>query len=118
MPGRTWKPASAPKLPDGIVLFDGYCHVCSGGVQFLLARDRDLQFTYVPCQSPWGYEIMARYGIDRDFALRLAECEGGSALETESGTVVPMRLLYRGRLTLADATLGGLAATLDLPAAL
>jgi hypothetical protein len=39
------------------------------------------------------------YGVDREVALRHAECEGGSALETESGTVVPMRLLYRGRLT-------------------
>ncbi|MGE0004554.1 MAG: thiol-disulfide oxidoreductase DCC family protein [Parvibaculaceae bacterium] len=77
---KTWKPQPAADLPDGLLLFDGYCHVCSGGVRFLLARDEAQRFTYVPCQSPWGEEIMARYGIDRDFAESFAFVDKGRIL--------------------------------------
>lgn len=80
MPGKTWTSQPAADLPDGLVLFDGFCHVCSGGVQFLLKRDKDQHFTYVPCQSPWGYEIMARFGIDRDFAESFAFVDKGRIL--------------------------------------
>jgi predicted DCC family thiol-disulfide oxidoreductase YuxK len=62
------------------LLFDGLCHVCSGSVRFLLLRDHRQQFTYVPCQSPWGYEIMARFGIDRDFAESFAFVDKGQIL--------------------------------------
>lgn len=93
MPGKTWKPEPAPDLPDGLVLFDGYCHVCSGGVQFLLARDKDHHFAYVPCQSPWGYEIMARYGIDRDFAESFAFVDNGRILFKSDAAIAIMRRL-------------------------
>lgn len=69
------------------MLFDGYCHVCSGGVQFLLARDKTRRFTYVPCQSPWGHEIMARYGIDRDFAESFAFVDKGWILFKSDATI-------------------------------
>lgn len=77
---QDWKPAPAPDLPDGLLLFDGLCHVCSGGVRFLVERDHRQQFTYVPCQSPWGNEIMERFGIDRDFAESFAFVDKGRIL--------------------------------------
>jgi predicted DCC family thiol-disulfide oxidoreductase YuxK len=67
MPKTSWQPEPAADLPDGLLLFDGYCHICSGSVRFAILRDTSHQFTYVPCQSPWGYELMARFGIDPDF---------------------------------------------------
>lgn len=99
MPGKIWKPEPARDLPDGFVLFDGYCHVCSGGVQFLLQRDKDQQFTYVPCQSPWGYEIMARYGIDRDFAETFAFVDKGRILFKSDAALAIMRRLPYWRWT-------------------
>jgi predicted DCC family thiol-disulfide oxidoreductase YuxK len=77
---KDWKPVPAADLPDGLLLFDGYCHVCSGSVRFLLERDHTQQFTYVPCQSPWGNEIMERFGIDRDFAESFAFVDKGQIL--------------------------------------
>ena len=77
---RTWKPMPAADLPDGLLLFDGYCHVCSGSVRFLLTRDRSQELTYVPCQSPWGLEIVDRFGIDRDFAETFAFVDKGRIL--------------------------------------
>ncbi|WP_162918456.1 thiol-disulfide oxidoreductase DCC family protein [Taklimakanibacter deserti] len=77
---KDWKPVPAADLPDGLLLFDGLCHVCSGSVRFLLERDHTQQFTYVPCQSPWGNEIMGRFGIDRDFAESFAFVDKGQIL--------------------------------------
>lgn len=95
MPRRSWKPEPAPDLPDGLVLFDGYCHVCSGGVRFLLVRDHARHFTYVPCQSPWGHEIMDRFGIDRDFAETFAFIDKGRILfKSDAGIAALRRLPY------------------------
>jgi predicted DCC family thiol-disulfide oxidoreductase YuxK len=38
---RAWSSQPAPDLPDGIVLFDGVCVLCSGWVNFIIARDPD-----------------------------------------------------------------------------
>lgn len=90
---KTWKPVPAADLPDGLLLFDGFCHVCSGSVRFLLVRDRTQQFTYVPCQSPWGEKITERYGIDRDFAETFAFVDKGRILfQSDAGIVALSRL--------------------------
>jgi predicted DCC family thiol-disulfide oxidoreductase YuxK len=90
---KDWKPMPAADLPDGLLLFDGYCHVCSGSVRFFLLRDLTQQFTYVPCQSPWGNEIMARFGIDRDFAETFAFIDRGRILfKSDAGIAAMSRL--------------------------
>ncbi|WP_119390326.1 thiol-disulfide oxidoreductase DCC family protein [Taklimakanibacter lacteus] len=88
-----WTPQPAPDLPDGLLLFDGYCHVCSGAVHFLLARDRTGIFAYVPCQSPWGNELMARFGIDRDFAESFAFVDKGMMLFKSDAAITALRRL-------------------------
>ena len=40
-----------------------------------------------------------RYAVDPAMTMRLAECDGGGPVRTDSGQVVSMRFLYRGRLT-------------------
>jgi predicted DCC family thiol-disulfide oxidoreductase YuxK len=90
---KTWKSVPAPDLPDGFLLFDGYCHVCSGSVRFLLTRDRTQQFTYVPCQSPWGREIMDRFGIDRDFAETFAFVDKGRILFQSDAAIAALSRL-------------------------
>jgi predicted DCC family thiol-disulfide oxidoreductase YuxK len=90
---KDWKPMPAADLPDGLLLFDGYCHVCSGSVRFFLLRDLTQQFTYVPCQSPWGNEIMARFGIDRDFAETFAFVDRGRIqFKSDAGIAAMSRL--------------------------
>lgn len=92
---QDWKPKPAADLPDGLLLFDGYCHICSGSVRFLLVRDHAQHFTYVPCQSPWGFEIMERFGIDRDFAESFAFVDKGQILfKSDAGIAALSRLPY------------------------
>lgn len=93
MPRKTWTPEPAADLPDGLLLFDGYCHVCSGSVRFLLVRDHANLFTYVPCQSPWGYELMARFGIDSDFAESFAFVDRGRMLFKSDAGIGALRRL-------------------------
>jgi predicted DCC family thiol-disulfide oxidoreductase YuxK len=61
-----WAPVPARDLPEGLILFDGVCVFCSRWVRFVMERDEDRQFVFVPIQSPYGRIIAARLGIDPD----------------------------------------------------
>lgn len=45
-----------------IIFFDGHCALCSGWVDFVIARDSGL-FRFLPAQSPLGEAIYAHYGF-------------------------------------------------------
>lgn len=61
-----WSPRPAPDEPDGLILFDGVCVLCSRWVRFVIARDAERRHRFIPIQSPGGRELAARYGIDPD----------------------------------------------------
>ncbi|MDQ7052502.1 MAG: DCC1-like thiol-disulfide oxidoreductase family protein [candidate division KSB1 bacterium] len=43
-----------------IILFDGYCHLCNGAVDFLLARDRRRVLRFASLQSGLGQRLVRR----------------------------------------------------------
>ncbi len=45
----------------GIVLFDGYCNLCSGSVNFVIQRDRKDYFRFVSMQSEDAKRILFSY---------------------------------------------------------
>lgn len=45
-----------------IIVFDGHCALCSGWVDFVLARDGGV-FRFLPAQSPIGEALYAHYGF-------------------------------------------------------
>ncbi|MGI9382235.1 MAG: thiol-disulfide oxidoreductase DCC family protein [Methyloligellaceae bacterium] len=49
-----------------LIVFDGVCHMCSGWVGFLLPRDKERRFLFVPAQSPLGRRLLAENDIDPD----------------------------------------------------
>ena len=75
----TSPPSSPPRLPpprtradfadlvpvgaEGVVLFDGYCHLCDRSVQFVLDHDRRRAFRFAPSQSPGAAPFLARCGL-------------------------------------------------------
>ena len=63
---QSWKPQAIDDVPDGLVLFDGVCVLCSGWVRFLIKRDRDQFFRFTPIQSPYGRALAQRLGIDAE----------------------------------------------------
>jgi predicted DCC family thiol-disulfide oxidoreductase YuxK len=44
-----------------VILFDGFCKLCSWSVQFVLKRDKDKIFKYTPLQSEEGKNIQENY---------------------------------------------------------
>lgn len=54
-----------PEFPDdkAIIVFDGVCVMCSGFMRFVIARDRDQHFRFLPAQSPIGEALYKHYGL-------------------------------------------------------
>jgi predicted DCC family thiol-disulfide oxidoreductase YuxK len=59
-----WQPRPAGDLPDGLILFDGVCVMCSGVVNFVLRRDAARHFRFLAIQSEAGKVLAHRFGID------------------------------------------------------
>ena len=76
---QSWKPKTIGGVPEGLVLFDGVCVLCSGWVRFLLERDRDQFFRFTPIQSPYGRALAQRLGIDAETPQTNAVIAGGRA---------------------------------------
>jgi predicted DCC family thiol-disulfide oxidoreductase YuxK len=62
-------PAVPPFSDDRpIIIFDGYCAMCSGGARFALRHDRAGVFRLLPAQSDLGRALYVHYGLDpQDF---------------------------------------------------
>jgi predicted DCC family thiol-disulfide oxidoreductase YuxK len=60
-----------PKFPDDrpIIVFDGYCVLCSGWVSFILRHDRRATYRLLPAQSPVGHALYVHYGLDPQSGL-------------------------------------------------
>lgn len=52
--------------PDGLMLFDGVCHLCDGTVRAVLRLDREGVIRFTPIQSIYGRELAAAHGLDPD----------------------------------------------------
>ena len=49
-----------------VILFDGFCNLCSGTVDFLLKHDRKKQFSFISLQSVEGKLLILKYQIPAD----------------------------------------------------
>lgn len=67
-----------PSFEDdrAVLVFDGYCVMCSGFMRFIIRHDRQLNFRLLPAQSPIGEALYAHYGLksgDYDSVLLLKD---------------------------------------------
>ena len=87
MPG--WHPVPAEDLIDRLVVFDGFCVLCSGWVDFIIARDPAARFRFVAIQTPLGRRLARRFGIDPDVPETNVVVAGGRAyFKLESALMV------------------------------
>jgi len=58
--------AAVPHFPDDkpIIIFDGYCALCSGWATFVLRHDPEGKFRLLSAQSPLGHALYVHYGLD------------------------------------------------------
>lgn len=57
---------AVPSFPDDkpIIIFDGYCALCSGFAQFVLKHDRKGVYRLLRAQSDLGRALYVHYGLD------------------------------------------------------
>lgn len=57
---------AVPPFPDDrpIIIFDGYCVLCSRWAQFVLRHDRKGRYRLLAAQSPLGHALYVHYGLD------------------------------------------------------
>ena len=46
-----------------IILFDGYCNLCSGVVQFVLKHDKHKRFRFASLQEESGQQLLRQYNM-------------------------------------------------------
>lgn len=57
---------AVPAFPDDkpVIVFDGYCALCSGWAAFVLRHDKRYRYRLVTAQSGLGQSLYVHYGLD------------------------------------------------------
>jgi len=80
-------------LPDGTVLYDGVCVLCSAWFRFVATRDLAARFRFTPIQGQYGRQMAGRLGIDPDHPHTNAVIiEGRAYLRSSAALQVLCRL--------------------------
>src|SRR5690349_1888021 len=77
---------AVPKFPDDhpIIIFDGYCALCSGWAQFVLRHDPRGVYRLLPAQSPLGRALYVHYGLDpEDYETNILIADGVAWFKSE-----------------------------------
>ena len=80
---------AVPKFPDDhpIIVFDGYCALCSGWAKFVLCHDRRGRYRLLCAQSPLGRALYVHYGLDPDDYETNILIEDGLAWFKSAGSI-------------------------------
>jgi predicted DCC family thiol-disulfide oxidoreductase YuxK len=57
---------TVPQFPDDrpIIIFDGYCVMCSSFARFILRHDKQAKYRLLPAQTPLGAALYQHFGLD------------------------------------------------------
>jgi predicted DCC family thiol-disulfide oxidoreductase YuxK len=67
-----------------IIIFDGYCALCSGWASFVLRHDRIGKYRLLSAQSPLGYALYVHYGLDPlDYETNILIADGVAWFKSE-----------------------------------
>jgi predicted DCC family thiol-disulfide oxidoreductase YuxK len=80
-------------VPDGIVLYDGVCVLCSGMFRFVVARDASARFRFAQVQDPYGGWLAGRLGIAVEAPETVALVQDGRAwFKSDAALLILARL--------------------------
>ena len=67
-----------------VIIFDGYCALCSGWARFVLRHDSDGKFRLLRAQSPLGRALYVHYGLDpEDYETNILLADGVASFKSE-----------------------------------
>ncbi|HUL07145.1 MAG TPA: thiol-disulfide oxidoreductase DCC family protein [Candidatus Acidoferrum sp.] len=70
-----------------VILFDGVCHLCSGWVQFAIARDPAADLRFAPIQAAHGQDFLRRRGLPLDRFETFYLIDGGAVFEKSTAVL-------------------------------
>ncbi|MBV8747737.1 MAG: DUF393 domain-containing protein [Xanthobacteraceae bacterium] len=76
-----------PPFPDDhpVIIFDGYCALCSGYARFVLAHDHAGKFRLLAARSALGRALYVHYGLDPyDFETNILIADGKAHFKSEA----------------------------------
>jgi predicted DCC family thiol-disulfide oxidoreductase YuxK len=76
-----------------IILFDGFCNLCSGAVQFVLKHDRKRRFQFASLQSEFGKKILLENNLPITDFNSLVLFEDGKIYTQSTGALKIARSL-------------------------
>jgi len=80
---------------QGIVLFDGVCHLCDGAVRFILKRERTSELKFAPLQSDSGKSLLEKYGYPSGYLDGLILIENNRAHDRSSACLrIARKLIF------------------------
>jgi predicted DCC family thiol-disulfide oxidoreductase YuxK len=95
---------AVPQFADDkpIIVFDGYCALCSGSASFVLRHDARAIFRLAPAQSPLGHALYAHYGLDpQDYETMILIQDGVAWLKSEAAIRIAQGLGFPWSLAAA-----------------
>jgi predicted DCC family thiol-disulfide oxidoreductase YuxK len=87
VPSEQDEPLSTIANGRPVVLFDGVCNLCSGSVQFVIARDPAAKLRFAAIQSPHGQDFLRRRGLPTDRFETFYLIDDGLVYEKSAGVL-------------------------------
>lgn len=86
---------AVPPFDDSrpLVIFDGLCVLCSGGVKWMMARDPDGDCRFAAIQSALPRALYAHYGLDADVFDTFMVLDRGRPYTRWAGTLAAARIM-------------------------
>ena len=85
--------ASEINTSKNIILYDGFCNLCSGAVQFVLKRDKKKKFQFAPLQSNLGKTLLQQNNLSTTDLNTLVLLEDGKLFTQSTGALKIARSL-------------------------
>ncbi len=78
-------PAVPPFADDRpVIIFDGYCALCTGWAAFVLRRDHAGKYRLLTAESPLGQALYRHYGLDpQDYETNILIADGVAWFKSE-----------------------------------
>jgi predicted DCC family thiol-disulfide oxidoreductase YuxK len=71
-----------------IILFDGHCNLCNGGVNFAIDHDPQAHFRFVSLQSKVGQSLLLQSGRQPDDISSIVVCHPDGTAHVESDAIL------------------------------
>jgi predicted DCC family thiol-disulfide oxidoreductase YuxK len=85
--------ATETNSETNIVLFDGFCNLCSAAVQFIIKRDKKKKFQFASLQSEFGKNVLIEYALPTTNFNSLVLVQKGKVYTQSTGALKIARLL-------------------------